>query len=98
MPESFKVLIKELQSLALDIKVLDSDGEEVELGEYAEEEEYVAPLSVNIEGSEDDATHNAASSSVYSDEARTSTRNRRLSLRKRTMTTSWNLTTTLSMI
>ncbi len=69
VPESFKVLIKELQSLALDIKVLDSDGEEVELGEYAEEEEYVAPLSVNIEGSEDDATHNAASSSVYSDES-----------------------------
>ena len=69
VPESFKVLIKELQSLALDIKVLDSDGEEVELGEYSEEEEYVAPLSVNIEGSEDDVTHNAASSSVYSDES-----------------------------
>ena len=69
VPESFKVLIKELQSLALDIKVLDSDGQEVELGEYSEEEEYVAPLSVNIEGSEDDATHNAASSSVYSDES-----------------------------
>ena len=69
VPESFKVLIKELQSLALDIKVLDSDGEEVELGEYSDEEEFVAPLSVNIEGSEDDATHNAASSSVYSDES-----------------------------
>ena len=32
-PESFKVLIKELQSLALDVKVLDEDGREVELKE-----------------------------------------------------------------
>ena len=31
IPESFKVLIKELQSLALDIKVLDENDEEVEL-------------------------------------------------------------------
>ncbi len=33
IPESFKVLIKELQSLALDIKVLDENNEEVELKE-----------------------------------------------------------------
>ncbi len=33
IPESFKVLIKELQSLAMDIKVLDENGEEVELKE-----------------------------------------------------------------
>ena len=31
IPESFKVLIKELQSLALDIKVLDENGDEVDL-------------------------------------------------------------------
>ena len=31
IPESFKVLIKELQSLALDIKALDKDGEEVDI-------------------------------------------------------------------
>ncbi len=31
VPESFKVLIKELQSLSLDIKVLDSDGNEIDL-------------------------------------------------------------------
>jgi DNA-directed RNA polymerase subunit beta len=30
-PEAFKVLVKELQSLALDIKVLDADGEEIDL-------------------------------------------------------------------
>ena len=32
-PESFKVLIKELQALALDIRVLKEDGTEVELKE-----------------------------------------------------------------
>ena len=31
VPESFKVLVKELQSLCLDIKVLDKNGEEIEL-------------------------------------------------------------------
>ncbi len=31
VPEAFKVLIKELQSLALDMKVLDKDGNEVDL-------------------------------------------------------------------
>ena len=31
IPESFKVLIKEMQSLALDVKVLNDKGEEVEL-------------------------------------------------------------------
>ncbi len=30
-PEAFKVLVKELQSLALDVKVLDKDGEEIDL-------------------------------------------------------------------
>ncbi len=34
VPESFKVLVKELQSLALDIRVLDKDGNEVVLKEY----------------------------------------------------------------
>ena len=31
MPESFKVLIKELQSLCLDVRVLDEEGNEIEL-------------------------------------------------------------------
>ena len=31
VPESFKVLVKELQSLCLDIRVLDKDGQEIEL-------------------------------------------------------------------
>ena len=33
IPESFKVLLKELQSLALDVKVYDENGEEVEFSE-----------------------------------------------------------------
>ena len=34
VPESFKVLVKELQSLCLDIQVLDRDGNQIELKEY----------------------------------------------------------------
>jgi DNA-directed RNA polymerase subunit beta len=51
VPESFKVLVKELQSLCLDIHVLDDKGQEIELkdeeedtyqgGKYQEEEEEV---------------------------------------------------------
>ena len=38
VPESFKVLVKELQSLCLDIKVLDKDGEEIELRDDDEDD------------------------------------------------------------
>ncbi len=51
VPESFKVLIKELQSLALDVRVLSEASEEIEIRESIEDE--AAPLEVNIEGSED---------------------------------------------
>ena len=33
VPESFKVLVKELQSLCLDVHILDKEGEEIELSE-----------------------------------------------------------------
>ena len=36
IPESFKVLIKEMQSLCLDIKVLDENSEEIEIKEETE--------------------------------------------------------------
>ena len=39
IPESFKVLLKELQSLALDVKVLDEDGEEVDIMENVDNAE-----------------------------------------------------------
>jgi DNA-directed RNA polymerase subunit beta len=38
IPESFKVLIKELQSLALDVRVLDAEGEEIDLRQTFEDE------------------------------------------------------------
>ena len=38
VPESFKVLVKELQSLSLDVRVLDRDGHEITLSSLAEEE------------------------------------------------------------
>ena len=44
VPESFKVLVKELQALALDIRVLDSKGEEIKLSSLCVEEE-VSPYS-----------------------------------------------------
>ncbi len=37
IPESFKVLLKELQSLALDVTVLDENGEEIQMTETVEE-------------------------------------------------------------
>ena len=39
IPESFKVLIKEMQSLALDVRVLSEDNEEIELKEVSDYEE-----------------------------------------------------------
>ncbi len=39
IPESFKVLIKELQSLALDVSVLDKDHNEIDLKQKFEEDE-----------------------------------------------------------
>ena len=56
VPESFKVLLKELQSLALDIRVLREDQTEVEIKEFIED---VDDLNVNIAGyePEDDEFH-----------------------------------------
>ena len=41
VPESFRVLIKELQSLGLDIKVLDKYNEEIDLKQTFEEDEEI---------------------------------------------------------
>ncbi len=42
VPESFKVLIKELQSLGLNMQVLDANGNEIQLKKTSEEETYGA--------------------------------------------------------
>ena len=51
VPESFKVLLKELQSLALDIRVLRDDNTEVEIKESIDD---VDDLNVKIDGFERD--------------------------------------------
>ncbi len=43
VPESFKVLVKELQSLCLDIKVLDENGDEIELKEDDDDDAVYGP-------------------------------------------------------
>ncbi len=40
VPESFKVLIKELQSLGLDVKVLDSNDEEIDLKQTFDDDDF----------------------------------------------------------
>ena len=39
VPESFKVFIKELQSLGLDVKILSGDEEEIEMRDTEDEDE-----------------------------------------------------------
>lgn len=53
VPESFKVLVKELQSLCLDVKIVDEDVDEIEIRESDEDTE-IRDLGVNMEGTEDE--------------------------------------------
>ncbi|MDI9483821.1 MAG: DNA-directed RNA polymerase subunit beta [Bacillota bacterium] len=53
IPESFKVLMKELQSLSLDVKVFSEERQEIEIKESVEDD--LEELDVNIEGREDEA-------------------------------------------
>lgn len=51
VPESFKVLIKELQSLGLDVKVLSEDDKEIEIKEAEEDvSEAAKELGLDIQG------------------------------------------------
>ena len=52
IPESFKVLMKELQSLCLDVKLIDEDGEEIKLKENSDEVK--AQLVLNEEYANDE--------------------------------------------
>ncbi len=63
VPESFKVLVKELQSLALDIKVLDADDNEIILRESIDDD--TDDLPVNIAGIEDDEVSESENDSDY---------------------------------
>ncbi|WP_456272774.1 DNA-directed RNA polymerase subunit beta [Bacillus sp. AK031] len=48
VPESFKVLIKELQSLGMDVKILSSNDEEIEMRDLEDEEESQQADTLNI--------------------------------------------------
>jgi len=53
VPESFKVLIKELQSLGMDVKILSGDEQEIEMKEIDDEDEGAGDkLNLNLEGAE----------------------------------------------
>ena len=51
VPESFKVLVKEMQSLCLDVKVLSEEKGEVEIRESDDDDDH-RRLEINIEGKE----------------------------------------------
>ena len=63
VPESFKVLIKELQALCLDVKVLNEDNEEVKLKEFSDDDS--DELEVNIEGTEEVIPEHVADEDSY---------------------------------
>jgi DNA-directed RNA polymerase subunit beta len=53
VPESFKVLIKELQSLGMDVKILSGNEEEIEMKEIDDDEDVSSDkLNLNLEGAE----------------------------------------------
>ena len=52
IPESFKVLIKELQALALDVKVLDKDNNEIDLKQNFDDE-----IDVRVDTAGEDMTY-----------------------------------------
>ncbi len=50
VPESFKVLIKELQSLGMDVKIMSGDDKEIEMRELDDEEDQASEkLNLNLE-------------------------------------------------
>jgi len=66
IPESFKVLIKELQSLCLDVKVLDINQEEIDLKQNFDDDE---PIPANTSfADEDTSDKNSYSSDDMGDE------------------------------
>ncbi len=53
VPESFKVLIKELQSLGMDVKILSEDEQEIEMKETDDEDDNKNDkLNLNLQGNE----------------------------------------------
>ena len=62
VPEAFKVLVKELQSLCLDIRVLDEDGNQIEL---REDEDAMDTFNLARMDAEDDRNRNVAEETEF---------------------------------
>ena len=57
VPESFKVLVKELQSLCLDIQVLDENMEVIELSDDDEDDaDFIRPMEQAVSGADEEFT------------------------------------------
>jgi DNA-directed RNA polymerase subunit beta len=75
IPESFKVLLKELQACALDMKVLTENNEEISLKELAEEDEIdhsevdskAVREEVELDFGEDDGDDTFDNDSIFDD-------------------------------
>ena len=52
VPESFKVLVKELQSLCLDVRILDENGDEIELKD--DEDDFIPGMRDEMSYKSDD--------------------------------------------
>ena len=62
VPESFKVLVKELQSLCLDIQVLDKEGNVIEL---KEDEDAMDTFNLARMDADDERHHNIAEDTEF---------------------------------
>ncbi len=67
VPESFKVLVKELQTLALDIRILNEDGERIDLATLGDDG-IEAPNIVSDDPIEDN-THDSVETDDFEDDA-----------------------------
>ena len=72
VPESFKVLVKELQALALDVRVLNKDGEEIDFSTLCNDDDASynrrsAPRTIEMDLEEDDIDR-AVGQTVETDE------------------------------
>ncbi|MDR0946449.1 MAG: DNA-directed RNA polymerase subunit beta [Ruminococcus sp.] len=65
IPEAFKVLIKELQSLSLDVRVLDAVGEEIDLKATFEDDEDIIPQPVSAAEDMPDMVENSRLKESY---------------------------------
>jgi len=67
IPESFKVMIKEFQSLGLDIKILTEDNQEVSVSELANDETETTPFAVRSKDENNDIELNIEGTNTTSD-------------------------------